>query len=110
MKQLSRDQLERRKAQAVRFTRDIVGDPDRADEIEDESLDSYAERRKIELVNPERSVTIMASKQELLDQIAELKETVEDLEGRLDDVLDIVAPEEEGEEEGEDEEPERGEG
>ena len=103
MKQLSRDQLEKRKAQAVRFTRDIVGDADRADEIEDESLESYAERRKIELVNPERSVTIMASKQELLDQITELKETVEDLEGRLDDVLDIVAPVEEGEGEYEDE-------
>jgi hypothetical protein len=39
MKTLSRKQLESRKAQAVRFTRDVLGDDDRADEIEGESLE-----------------------------------------------------------------------
>jgi hypothetical protein len=32
---------------AVRIVRDVLGIPDRAEEIEDESLDIYAERRKI---------------------------------------------------------------
>ena len=103
---LSREQLERRKAQEVRFTRDVVGDADRADEIEDESLESYAERRKFQITNPRRGA--MKTRQQLLDEIAELKETVEDLEDDRDQILDIVAPEEE--EEGEEEEPERGEG
>jgi hypothetical protein len=49
---LTREQVERRKDQAVKFTRDVVGDPDRADEIEGESLESYAERRKLKLENP----------------------------------------------------------
>jgi hypothetical protein len=42
MKSLTIDQLESRKAQAVRFTRDVLGDDDRADEIEDESPEAYA--------------------------------------------------------------------
>ena len=33
MKTLTRKQLESRKAQAVRFTRDVLDDPDRAEEI-----------------------------------------------------------------------------
>ena len=52
MKTLTRKQLESRKAQAVRFTRDVLGDEDRAQEIEDEPLEDYAERRHIEMVNP----------------------------------------------------------
>ena len=47
MKTLTRKQLESRKAQAVRFTRDVREDDDRADEIEDESLEDYAEDRHI---------------------------------------------------------------
>jgi len=40
MKSLTRTQLESRKAKAVRFTRDILGVPTRADEIEAESLEA----------------------------------------------------------------------
>jgi len=105
---LSREQLERRKAQAVCFTRDVVGDEDRADEIENETLEAYAERRRIQITNPRRRA--MKTRQQLLDEITELTETIEDLEDDRDQILDIVAPEEEGEEEGEEEEPERGEG
>ncbi len=35
----------------MRFTCDILGDSDRADEIEDESLEDYAERLHIQIVN-----------------------------------------------------------
>ncbi len=52
MKYMTRRELERRKAQAVRFARDVLGDPDRADEIEDESLEDYTKRGRVELVNP----------------------------------------------------------
>ena len=49
MKALTRHQLQARKEKAVRFIRDVLDDPDRADEIEDESLEEYAERRKIQI-------------------------------------------------------------
>jgi hypothetical protein len=51
-KTLSRDQVQSRKDKAVRFVHDVLHDPDRADEIEEESLEDYAERRKITLTNP----------------------------------------------------------
>jgi len=51
MKTLSRKEVERRKAQAARFTRDVRDDPDRAEEIEDEPLEAYAERRRIQIQN-----------------------------------------------------------
>lgn len=49
---LTRKQLRSRKDKAVRFVQDVLDDPDRAEEIEDESLHRYAERCKIELQNP----------------------------------------------------------
>jgi hypothetical protein len=52
MKTLTRKEPETRKAQAVRFTRDVMDDPEGAAEIEDESLESYAERRRIQIRNP----------------------------------------------------------
>ena len=54
-KALTRDQVEARKEKAVRFTRDVLDDPDRADEIEDESLEDYAARRKIKIINSRRT-------------------------------------------------------
>jgi len=48
--ELTRPQLEGRKEKAVRFTRDVLGDPNRADEIEAESLEDYAERRNVKLI------------------------------------------------------------
>ena len=44
--ELTRDQLQARKDKAVRFTRDVLGDPDRAEEFEEESLENYVERRQ----------------------------------------------------------------
>ena len=41
--------------------RDFLHDPDRADEIEDENLESYAERRKIQLINLGRRNKVMAN-------------------------------------------------
>jgi hypothetical protein len=49
---LSREQIQGGKDRAVRFARDVVGDPDRAAEIEDEDLEAYAERRKLTTANP----------------------------------------------------------
>ena len=111
VKALTPEQLQARKEKAVRFVRDVLQDPDRADEIEDESLEDYAARRRIQILNPTRGRT-MPTKQELLDQIRELEDENSELQDQLDAVADIVAPADEDEEdEGEDatEDDDRGE-
>jgi cell shape-determining protein MreC len=101
MKTLTREQLQQRKDKAVRFVRDVLQDPERADEIADESLEDYAERRRITIQNRRRRC-LMASKRELQERVKELEEINEDLEDRLDQITDLAAPEEdEGDDEGE---------
>jgi len=103
MKQLTRAQLESRKAQAVRFTRDVLGDPERADEIEAERLEDYAERRKVKLINSSKTKgLIMArskSKADLEAEISDLQDENQDLQDQLDAIADIVAPADEEEDE-----------
>ncbi|MGA2609609.1 MAG: hypothetical protein ABSH01_19390 [Terriglobia bacterium] len=94
MKTLTRQQLEQRKEKAVRFTRDVREDPERAAEIADESVEEYAERKHIQIQNPRRMLH-MASKRELEERVDELEQENEDLNQLLDDVQDLVAPEEE---------------
>ena len=99
MKTLTRKQVESRKAKAVRFTRDVLGDPDRASEIEDESLEDYAQRRHI-LIQNRRGGTRMAvrTRRELLDRIEELETENEDLQSRIDEIKDIIGDEDEDDE------------
>jgi hypothetical protein len=99
MKALTRKQLESRKAKAVRFTHDVLGDPDRADEIEDESLEEYAERRHVQVVNPKgvRKMPVQ-TRRELIERVKELEEENENLQDRLTEISDL-ASEEDGEEE-----------
>ena len=104
-KTLTRDQLQSRKEKAVRFTRDVLSDPDRADEIADESLDDYAGRRKIQITNPTiRRTAIMPrgkTKAELEAEIEELQEENQELQDQLDAVADIVSPDDGDEDEDE---------
>jgi hypothetical protein len=109
--QLTRDQLQARKDKAVRFTRDVLGDPARAAEIEEESLEDYAERRRIQIINPsKRRTKVMArgkTKADLAQEIADLQEENQELQDQLDAVADIVAPDaDDTDEEDEDEEDE----
>lgn len=111
MKLLTREQVKGRKEKAVRFTRDVVGDPDRAEEIAEESLEDYAARRGFLLSNPRRPNAMarrVKTKEELQDEIDDLKAENEDLQDQLDSIADIVAPAEEdddyGDEDDEDEE------
>ena len=108
----TREQVERMRQKAVRFLRDVVGDPERAGEFAAMSTEEYAARKRIEIAtNPawqkERNI-IMAAKQpsraELEERVEELEEQVEDLEDenqdlhdKLDSIIDIAEEEEEGE-------------
>jgi predicted RNase H-like nuclease (RuvC/YqgF family) len=114
---LTRKQIEGRKAKAVRFTRDVVGDPERADEIEQESLESYAARRRFEIANPRRIsmakrrtvAELEAQVEELQDEVQELSEENDDLQSTLDDIAGIASGEEDTDEDGDEEADEPGE-
>jgi hypothetical protein len=100
VKALTREQAQARKDKAVRFVRNVLDDPDRADEIEDEDLEDYAQRRKFRLTNQGRHTTMAGNgdprtKQELLDEI-------DDLQSQLDAIYDIVVPADEEEDEDKD--------
>jgi hypothetical protein len=104
MKTLTRKQLEARKAKAVRFTHDVLGDSDRADEIEDESLQEYAESRHIQIVNPKGARKMpVQTRRELIERIKELEDENESLQDRLQEISDL-ASEEDGEEDDQGEE------
>jgi predicted RNase H-like nuclease (RuvC/YqgF family) len=102
---LTREQLEGRKEKAVRFTRDVVGDPDRADEIAEESLEDYAARRNILLTNPHRRIAMprktiddyRAENRELKQQVSELEDQNDELQDRRDDVVSAATGDEEDE-------------
>lgn len=99
---------------AVRFLRDVVDDPDKAEEFEAMSPEEYAQHKRIEIRNPfpapnphdrRRQPMARESYRELKDRIAELEEENQSLTDKLDSIQDIVSEEEaEGEEEDEDEE------
>ena len=110
MKTLTRKQLEARKARAVRFVRDALENDDKADDIEDESLEDYAEHRHIKIANPKGVIRMAApTRQELLDRIEELETTNEDLQSRLDEIADIIGDNDDEEDEDEGEEDDQGE-
>ena len=126
MKTLTRKQLESRKEKAERFVRDVLGDPERADEIVDESLESYAEGRKIQIAenprggsmpkirvfNPHRvsnsnrqmkQLNSQTGRSEFLARIRELQQENDRLQNTLDKVADLAAAPEDDREESPDE-------
>ena len=45
------DQVATRQQKAGQFLRDVVGDDDRADEVENESVEDYADRKGLVIAN-----------------------------------------------------------
>ena len=95
------DQLSAMKDKAVRFVRDVVGDPERAEEFEAMSPEEYAERKHIEIKNPpfkarfrSKGARNMPSKKpttaDLQDRIDDLETENEILSEKLDSILDIA--------------------
>jgi hypothetical protein len=107
-KQLTPEQAERKKSQASAFM-ERIGQPDRAQEFEEMSVDEYAEHKGLTLSNPrnirKRSTIFMAkgnpeTKADLQDQIDQAIDVLddayapessrEDLAGALGTALDIL--------------------
>ena len=93
------DEIERMKAKAARFVENVLDDPGRADEIEDESPEEYAERKRIQILdNPHRRRTRpMPSNKELQERVRELEDENDELQDRLDDIAGLASGDEDEE-------------
>jgi hypothetical protein len=91
-RKLTRKQVASRKAKAARFLRDVLDDPDRADEVEAESIEDYAARRHFTLKNPRcKEVTTMPQREKLeqvLDDRDRVLDKLEEIRDEIEDVLD----------------------
>ena len=110
---LTYDQIEARKEKAVRFVRDVLDDEDHADDIDEESVEDYAERKKLVITNSakrltnERKTDTMANGngaptkddlQDAIDQATQIlseayapESSREDLAAAVGDALDILS-------------------
>ena len=102
MRTLTREQLEKRKEKAARFAREVREDDSLADQIDNESLEEYAEHRRIRIANPKRKENPMPTptRRDLMERIEELEGENEELQERLDQISDLAFAEEEEYEEG----------
>jgi hypothetical protein len=75
------DRAAAKKDKAERFVRDVLGDDDRADEIGDESVESYAERKHYKIENPDWRVRTMATTD---------TSTKADLQDAIDSAVEIL--------------------
>ena len=90
-KRLTREQVAGRKAKAGRFLRDVLDDPDRADEVEAESIEEYAARRHFVLSNPRcKGVSAMPQREKMQDVIDDRDALLDKLEGVRDEIDDIL--------------------
>lgn len=99
MKTKTRDQVEKMQAKAVRFSDDVLQDSSKADEIAGLSVEEYAARKKITVVNPTRRNRMARrnppptpSKEELLDRIDELEQENQELSDIVDEINDLTSP------------------
>jgi hypothetical protein len=79
-------------------------EPDRnlRNEVEGETVRGYSEFRRVTIRNPKGAKPMpVPTRRELLDRIKELEGENEDLQSQLDEIADIVTPEED-DDEGED--------
>jgi hypothetical protein len=88
--------VEAKKDKAAQFLRDVVGDDNRAEDFDDMSLEDYAQKKTIQIVNAGRSSLMVSgngrTKDELLDEIDELTQEHQHLQDQLDAIADVVSP------------------
>ena len=99
-KSVTYDQAASKKDKAERFVRDVLGDNGRADEFADEDVQSYADRKNLNIIDNPGRLNCMAnvpSKEDLLDQISDLQDENDFLQSQLDAISDVLAgPDDDG--------------
>lgn len=107
----TREQAQKTKAKAVRFVHDVLGDDERADELDAEPLESYAQRKRIQIINPVRGGRKSMARKPTRPELEETLDTVyeklqeaygprisrEEMAEKIGDVLDELAGDQTGE-------------
>lgn len=93
MKSRTFRQVEATKQKAENFTRNVLGDDERADEIAAESVEDYAERKRLTIENPSLEGRKMSTKREreLLEENKAQATMIEELETELDTLRGAVS-------------------
>jgi hypothetical protein len=97
-------QVETAKKRAVRFLQNVLDEPERADQVAQESVEDYADRRKIQIVSNPAHLTRTQQGRDVLEVVAhfpqrkrpdmakatksELQETVNDVADKVSEMLD----------------------
>lgn len=91
MRSITRETAEAKKQKAARFVRSVLGDDERASQIEAESADDYAERKGFAISNPKRkTMATTTTKDDLQKQVDDLQEAL----GQIHEILsDAYTPE-----------------
>lgn len=90
MKKRTLRQVQTAKERAERFTRDVLGDSPRAEEIAAESVEDYASRKHLTIQNPEDRRMVTKREKELMAENEEQAILIEQLEEQLDAVRSHV--------------------
>jgi cell shape-determining protein MreC len=92
-------------AKAVRFLREVAGEPERAEEFAAMSPEEYAEHKRVEIRNAfsraasqRRNPMRRPTYADLKERVDELEEENQALNEKLDSIADIASTEEEDEE------------
>lgn len=95
-------QAETAKQRAERFALNVLRDEDLADDIADESLEDWIERKGITIKNPQKENKPMATRQpskaDLENKIAELEEELSEYKEREEQMCELLGLEPEDEE------------
>jgi hypothetical protein len=105
-------QTETAKRRAENFVRNVQGDADRADEIASESVEDYAERKRIQIENPSQQLTIRrvkimvttATKAELEQELEDAYARIEELESHIAAGVELLPDDEDDEDDDTEEE------
>jgi hypothetical protein len=103
---VTREQAEAKKEQAASLM-ERIGEPDRAEEYRDMSVEEYTEGRGLSLTNPRRGAIMAETKSELNDKLDEISDLIdsaldselsrEEVIGKIKEIRDLVESEEEDE-------------
>jgi hypothetical protein len=83
------EQLQTKKDQAARFVRNIFKNEEKADFIESESIEEYADRKKIRIKNPGGKIN-MAKLKELQEAVIEAVATLDKVDGSRTAMIEAI--------------------
>ena len=96
MKPMTRRKLERRNAHTVPTTRKAEPDRNLRNEVAGETLKGYSEFKRVTIRYPKGANPMpVPTRRELTERIKELESENEDLQTQIDEIAEIVTPEEE---------------